>query len=110
MYGGVDLLLGCLKNLDEHVLNNALVAAFTLLSHEEGAQDLVVRRGAVKIIGDSLKDYKSRILVNVLKCLALLLHKWPNCKEELRTTNNLKKLVKLLHHYPSEEVDASVFV
>jgi hypothetical protein len=58
MYGNIDLLVSCLKNIDEKVLHNSTIAAYYLLIKEEGAKDLFIRRRGLSILSDCVSDYK----------------------------------------------------
>lgn len=55
-YGNVDTIIGCLKNLDEGVILNALKCILTLLHREEGAQDIFIRHKGVLTLNKILAD------------------------------------------------------
>jgi len=57
-YGNVDLVLACLKNIDEGVMLSACKALQVLLAAEEGAQDLFVRHKGIQTLRDCANDYK----------------------------------------------------
>lgn len=57
-YGNIDIMIQCLKNLDENVMLGACQCMLTLLNKEEGAQDLFIRHKGIQILKTCSQDFK----------------------------------------------------
>ncbi|CDW82063.1 UNKNOWN [Stylonychia lemnae] len=105
-YGNLDQLMQCLKNLDESVMLNSCKCLITILSKEEGAQDLFLRHRGIQILKNCLQDYN----IDIKKCSLSIMCNLVLLKEEVKFEIFDNGVIELCIHnidkYPEDDIDA----
>ncbi|KAJ1619089.1 hypothetical protein T492DRAFT_1088329 [Pavlovales sp. CCMP2436] len=98
----VEMLLRCLGNVDETVLDAACSTAAAILHGSRRTQALFLRKHGIAVLRECALDYNADIQVRSLQLLAMLAHAHPACRHELRDEGVLRALLRSVQAYPYE--------
>ncbi|KAG8469684.1 hypothetical protein KFE25_006139 [Diacronema lutheri] len=98
----VEMLLRCLGNVDEGVLDAACSTTAAVLHGSRRTQALFLRRHGISVLRECALDYNARIQSRSLQLLALLAHGHPACRHELRDEGVLRALLRSVQAFPHE--------
>eukprot|EP00741_Cyanophora_paradoxa_P018844 tig00021098_g18190.t1 len=111
--GAVDLLVSCVNNIDQAIMEGALLASFALLHGNPQAQAAFVAKEGLAALGECLHDYHVPIKRLALQLTCVLAGEGgaagqAGARDEVRENGTLHTVVEMLKSFPAEDVDATV--
>eukprot|EP00347_Sterkiella_histriomuscorum_P022045 403331879 len=107
-YGNIDQIIQCLRNLDESVMLNSGKCLITILSKEEGAQDIFLRHKGIQILKNCLQDYNIDIKKVSLSILCNLVKNRDDAKLEILENGVIDLCLNNVDKYPEDDIDHEI--
>ena len=102
------MLMRCLSNIDEEVLEAACDALFCLLNRSPPARLLFLRRRGIAELNECLCDYNTGIKTTTLQVICVLASEGEAARHDMRQEDVLLGVLRCVQAFPADDVTLPV--